>query len=338
MQVDYYLPPAATADAVGRAQRAHRLGYDGFFTAETSHDPFLPIAAAAPQQAGLDWGTAIAVAFARSPMVTAVTARDLSDATRGRFLLGLGTQVKTHITRRFGMEWGEPAARLRDYIGALRAVWDAWDHGTRLSFRGDFYQLTLMTPFFDPGPARHGRIPVYVAGVGPHLCRVAGQTADGFHIHPFHTTTYLDRVVLPGIAAGAAEAGRDPSAIQLVSTVFVATGETEEQMANARHEIARQIAFYASTPSYRPVLETHGWDMGPTLTGMSKRGEWDAMAEVISDEVLEEIAVVAPLDRLGASIRERYADRLDRVGYYSLGGDAELTDAQWSELIETTKA
>jgi probable F420-dependent oxidoreductase len=333
MQVDYYLPP----DATGRAQRAHRLGYDGFFTAEITHDPFLPIAAAAPHQAGLDWGTAIAVAFARSPMVVAMTARDLSDVTGGRFLLGLGTQVKTHVTRRFGMDWDRPVARLRDYIGALRAVWDAWDHGTRLSFRGDFYQLTLMTPFFDPGPSDHGPIPVYIAGVGSQLSRLAGRVADGFHVHPFHTTAYLDQVVLPAIAAGAAESGRDPSSVQLVSTVFVVTGETEEQMARARLQVARQISFYASTPSYRPVLDTHGWDIGPTLTGMSKRGEWEAMAAVITDDVLEEIAVVAPLDQLGARIRERCAGRLNRVGYYSLGGDAELSDEQWTELIAATK-
>jgi probable F420-dependent oxidoreductase len=195
-----------------------------------------------------------------------------------------------------------------------------------------------MTPFFDPGPSSHGPIPIYMAGVGPRLSRVAGQVADGFHVHPFHTTTYLDTVVLPAIAAGAAESGREPGDVRLASTVFVVTGTTAEEMTKARAYVAQQIAFYASTPSYRPVLEAHGWDIGSTLTAMSRRGEWEAMAQVITDDILEEVAVVAPLDELGGRLRERYAGRLDRVGYYSLGGDAGLTDDQWRELIETTKS
>jgi len=337
MLVDYYLPPDAVAAALPRARRARALGYDGFFTAETAHDPFLPIASAAPHQNGLDWGTAIAVAFARSPMVAAMTARDLADITAGRFLLGLGTQVKTHITRRFSMEWSNPAARLRDYIGAVRAVWEAWDEGTRLDFRGDFYQLTLMTPFFDPGPAPYGRIPIYIAGVGPHLSRVAGEVADGFHVHPFHTTAYLDSVVIPAIADGAAKVGRNPEDVALVTTVFLVTGESEEQLARSRARAAQQIAFYASTPSYRPVLDAHGWGIGPELTRLSKRGRWEEMESLITDEVLEKVAVVGHVNDAGRLIRDRYGERLTRVGFYSLGGDEDLTDEQWAALVTSTR-
>ena len=199
MRVDYYLAPHGVGDVIAAAQRAHALGFDGFFTTETAHDPFLPIATAAPHQDGLEWGTAIAVAFARSPMVTAMVARDLTDLTGGRFLLVLGTQIKAHITMRFSAEWSPPVARLRDYIGAVRAIWHAWDTQTRLDYRGDVYQFSLMTPFFDPGPSAFDSPPIYIAGVGPGLSRLAGEVSDGFHVHPFHTVPYLDDVVLPAI-------------------------------------------------------------------------------------------------------------------------------------------
>ncbi len=194
-----------------------------------------------------------------------------------------------------------------------------------------------MTPFFDPGPIRHPEIPVWIAGVGPYMARVAGEVCDGLHVHPLHTVRYLDEVVLPNIASGTRSAGRSGDAVGLSSTVFVVTGHTAEEMASSRIRAAQQIAFYASTPAYRPVLDLHGWDIGPTLSAMSKRGRWDEMGAVIDDEIIEEIAVVAPIGELGQRIRERYGDRLARVGFYGLDAGVQLADEEWSALIASTR-
>ena len=333
MKIDFYCPPDQAADSRAAAAYAVRLGFDGFFTAETTHDPFLPLVLAAEEAPDLDLGTAIAVAFPRSPMVTAMTSWDLARRSGGRFILGLGTQVRAHITRRFSTEWGNPGPRLRDYIQSMRAIWDTWQNGTPLRHEGDFYQFSLMTPFFDPGPIEYPDIPVAIAGVGPYLSRLAGELCDGFHVHPFHTTAYLDRVVLPQISAGADDAGRKQDDCQRISTVFVVTGTSDEQMHKMMASVKQQIAFYASTRSYRPVLEASDWDFGPRLTAMSKRGEWSEMAEVITDEVVAEVGVIAPLDQLGASIRDRYGDRLQRVGLYNLGGHLSLDDDEVSQVI-----
>ncbi len=337
MNVDYYFPPSLPTAAPAAATRAARLGYDGFFSAETSHEPFAPLFLANQAEPGLDLGTAIAVAFPRSPMITAQVAWDLAAVSGGRFLLGLGTQVKAHITRRFSVEWSHPGPRLREYIAALRAIWDTWQNGTPLRFKGDFYQFTLMTPFFNPGPIDHPDVPVYIAGVGPYLSRLAGEACQGFHVHPFHTVKYLDEVVLPRISEGAEAAGRSLDDVTRVATVFVVTGHDEEEIAAQMRPVKQQIAFYASTPSYRIVLDTHGWDFGDTLNAMSRRGEWDAMADVIPDEVVHEVGVVAPIDELGTAMKAKYGDRLQRVGYYTLGGEAALTDEEWAAVIAQTR-
>jgi probable F420-dependent oxidoreductase len=252
-------------------------------------------------------------------MVVAMTAWDLARLTRGRFLLGLGTQVRAHIVRRFASTWDRPGPRLRDYILALRAIWEAWQSSTPLKYEGEFYSLSLMTPFFDPGPIPNPDIPVYIAGVGPHLSRLAGELCDGFHVHPFHTTRYLDRVVLPGIADGARRAGRSSSDVARATTVFVMTGKTDAEIEQAMAPVRQQISFYASTPSYRPVLEANDWDFGDELNAMSKRGQWGEMAAVVPDEAVLEVGVAAPIDRLGTAIRERYGDRVQRVGFYTIG-------------------
>ena len=209
MKVDQYLPAGSVTEGPSFAKWAESLGFDGLFTAETGHDPFLPIAAAAGHTTSLDYGTAIAVAFARSPMTVAYTAWDLAEATNGRFLLGLGTQVRAHIVRRFNMPWSSPGPRMREYIAALRAIWGSWQTGDPLAFEGDFYEFKLMTPFFSPQPMEHSQIPVYIAGVGEYMCRVAGEVADGFHVHPFHTLRYLNDVVVPEHGGG----GRDRRAV-----------------------------------------------------------------------------------------------------------------------------
>jgi probable F420-dependent oxidoreductase len=302
--------PLERAGAVAR--EAEAAGVAGLWTAETSHDPFLPLVAAAEQTRALELGTAIAVAFARSPLVTASIAWDLARLSRGRFLLGLGSQVRAHIERRFGMAWsGRPVAQLREYVAVVHAAWEAWQTGTRPSFRGQFYRLTLMSPLFDPGPIEHPAIPVYLAGVGAGMTRLAGEVAAGLIVHPLHSRAYLADVVLPAVTAGAASAGRAPAAVTIAGSVIVATNE--EEIAEAR----RTIGFYASTPTYRSVLEHHGWGAAAdALAGHARRGRWEALAGEVSDEMLEAFAVVAEPTELRAAL-ERHADGLfERVAPY----------------------
>jgi len=331
VKVDAPLPVAPLGAVAEAARRARRLGFDGVLTAETSHDPYLPLPVAAEAAPDLELGTAIALAFPRSPMVTAQTAWDLAALTGGRFTLGLGTQVKAHITRRFSAEWSSPGPRLREYVLALRAVWRSFQTGEPLRFEGDHYRLTLLTPFFDPGPIPHPDIPVAIAGVGPYLARVAGEVCDGFHVHPFHTVRYLDEVLLPAIRKGAEASGRTLDDVPRFTSVFVITGDDEEA-AGMREAARRQIAFYASTPSYRGVLEAHGWDFGPELTALSRRGEWDRMAGIVTDDVVDTIAVSAPVAGLGAAIRERYGDRIQRIGFYGEGA-ARWSDDRLAEVV-----
>lgn len=339
MKVDYYLPDVKLDQVVDRAAWAQRIGFDGLFTADTSHNPFFPVVASAAAAPDLDYGTAIAVAFARSPMVVAQASWDLAYLTGGRFLLGLGTQIKPHIERRFSMPWGSPAMRLAEYIEALRAIWNTWQNKEPLRFKGVFYSHTLMTPFFDPGPIDHPDVPVYIAGVGPLMARLAGEMCDGYHVHPFHSPRYLREVTLPAMREGAESEGRTLDDVVMTSTVFAVTGRDEAEMAEARQGIKQQMAFYASTPAYAGMLECHGWDFGPTLTAMSKRGEWSEMADVIPDEAVSEVAVEAPPEELGAAVRARYRGLLDRAGLYPFGADLEnMTDDQWSAVVESIRA
>lgn len=320
MKVDYYFPPGPPENAAGAASEASALGYDGFFTAETQYDPFLPLTHAASTEADLEFGTAIAVAFPRSPTVMAMTAWDLARQTKGKFMIGLGTQVKGHIVRRFSSYWaGKPAPQLREYIEAMRAVWDSWQNGAPLKYEGEFYNLSLMTPFFNPGPIPHGDVPVYIAGVGPYLSALAGEICDGFHVHPFHTVAYLDDVVLPNMEKAALSAGRGLDDVERVTTVFIMTGNNDDEIAQSMEPVRQQVSFYASTPSYRSVLEASGWDFGRELTAMSKRGEWDKMPAAVPDDALEQVGVIAPIDKLADAIKDRYGDRVQRVGFYTLG-------------------
>lgn len=334
MKVDYHFPPGPPDGAAAAAARAAEMGYDGFFSAETRYDPFLPLAFAARESAHLDLGTAIAVAFPRSPMITAMTSWDLARLSGGRFILGLGTQVKGHITRRFSTEWSSPGPRLADYIASLRAIWDAWQNSVPLRHQGDFYQFSLMTPFFDPGPISHPDIPVYIAGVGPYLSELAGRVCDGFHIHPFHTIPYLDQVVLPNVAEGAGSAGRSIDEVEMATTVFLMTGESDEKIEKAMEPVRSQISFYGSTPSYRPVFEATGWDFHERLHAMSRRGQWAEMASAVPDEAVLEAGVAAPLDRLADAIKERYRDRVQRVGFYAIGSSLDLDRDALRQVIK----
>ncbi|MYB44515.1 MAG: TIGR03617 family F420-dependent LLM class oxidoreductase [Acidimicrobiia bacterium] len=334
MKIDYYLEDCPLGAVAEQAARAGAIGFDGIFTADTSHDPFLRVMAATSAAPDVEVGTSVAVAFARSPMVVAQTAWDLASLTGGRFLLGLGTQVKPHIERRFSMSWDRPAERMAEFIGSLRAIWDTWQNGTRLRFRGEHYSFSLMTPFFDPGAIARPDVPVHIAGVGPRMSRLAGEMCDGYHVHPFHTVRYLREVTLPAMRAGARAAGRSLDQVEMVSSVMVVTGRDESQIEESRLGVRRQIAFYASTPAYSRVLDAHGWDFGPALATLARRGRWGEMADLIPDEVVAEIAVEAPVNQLGSAISARYEGVLDRVGCYSMGDAiSSITDEEWATVL-----
>ncbi len=321
VKVDFYAPPLGPRDVARLTVIARDVGFDGFLVSETSHDPFVSLGAAAQFSGALELGTAVAVAFARSPMVTAMAAWDLAASTK--FMLGLGTQISAHIRGRFSAEWSEPIERMRDYVTSVRDIWDVWQHGGRLNHRGRFYRFTLMTPFFSPGPVSDPNVPVWLAGVGPGSVALAAEIADGFHVHPFHTVSYLDDVVLPAL-----------SRPQVAASVLVATGNSGSEIRDATMLVRSQIAFYASTPAYRRVLELHGWDVGLALTSLSKRGEWDAMAELVTDDMVNAVAVVAPVDELGRRLRERYSGRLDRIGVYPA---VSLNPDDWAKVLEGLK-
>lgn len=293
-------------------------GYDGLWTAETAHDPFFPLLLASQQTERVELGTGIAVAFARNPMTLAQIAWDLQAASGGRFILGLGSQIKPHITKRFSMEWSSPAARMREMILAIRAIWASWNDGTKLDFQGDFYTHTLMTPFFNPGPNPHGNAKIALAGVGERMTEVAGEVCDGFLCHGFTTERYLREVTLPALERGAAKAGRTVADIEISGPAFVVTGATEEEMVKSTAGTKQQIAFYGSTPAYRPVLELHGWGgLQDDLNKMSKEGKWTEMGELITDEILHTFAVVAEPEKVAAGLDERYGDVVQRISFYA---------------------
>ena len=317
MKLDLNLAFDDPRQAIALAREAEALGYDGLWTAETRHEPFLPLALAAEHTSRVTLGTAIAVAFPRSPTVTAHTAWDLQALSGGRFILGLGTQVKGHMERRFAVPWTAPGPRLRDYVLALRALWRCWQDGGRLDYQGEHYRLTLMTPFFAPAPIAHPRIPIYLAAVNAYNLALAGELADGVHVHPFHSVTYLRQFALPYLETGLARAGRRRDELTRASSVFLITGRTEAEMTRARSFARTQIAFYASTRTYEPVLTVHGWqDLTPRLHRKSVAGDWAGMAALVTDEMLAAFAVEAPLTDLGAAVRARYGGLLDRIAPY----------------------
>jgi probable F420-dependent oxidoreductase len=316
IRLDGRLPP----DIDGAAQEAPHLeaaGYDAAWSSEAAHDPFLPIAAAALHTERIHLGTGIAVAFARSPMTVAVAANDLQRATGGRFILGLGAQVRPHIERRFGMPWSRPAARMREFVLAVRAIWDAWDQRSRLDFRGEFYSHTLMTPFFDPGPNPFGPPRVFVAAVGPGMLATAAQVADGVILHSFATTRYLREIVGPVIAANL-DRSRADAGFEVAYPLFVATGRNDAEVEIAATAVRQQIAFYASTSAYRCVLELEGWgDLHPELNRLSRAGDWDSMGRLVSDEMLHAFAAVGPPEAIARALRRRCSGVVDRVSFYA---------------------
>jgi probable F420-dependent oxidoreductase len=306
-----------TLDAGALARQTEEAGYAGIWCPETGHDAFLPLLLAAEHTETLELGTGIAVAFARNPMNMATLANDLQLFSKGRFMLGLGSQIKPHIEKRFSMPWSRPAARMREYVQAMRAIWATWNTGERLNFRGEFYKHTLMTPMFSPGANPYGAPRVFIAGVGELMTEVAGEVGDGFLVHGFTTESYLREVTLPALDRGLERSGKTRADIEVSYPGMVVTGETEEQIKAARQSVKRQLAFYGSTPAYKPVLSHHGWgDLQTELNTLSKRGEWDQMTELITDDVVDTFAAVGAPDEIPGIVLKRFGDVVDRFSFY----------------------
>jgi probable F420-dependent oxidoreductase len=290
-------------------------GYDGAFSFESSHDPFLPLAAACATTSRLRLGTAVAIGFARNPMVLANVGYDLQLMSGGRFAFGLGSQIRPHIERRFSETWSHPARRMREMVRAIGAIWDAWEHGTPLDFRGEFYTHTLMTPAFDPGPNPCGRPPLLVGGFGPAMVAVAGEVADGLIVHPFNTRRTMEELTLPALDRGIAKAGRSRADVEVLWVTMVVTWSDDAERAVAMASAKAQLGFYGSTPAYRPTLDLHGWgDLQPELNALSKQGDWERMIGLVPDELVETIAVTGPRDEIAGRLLERTRGICDHLG------------------------
>lgn len=334
MKVDAGLM-ASLEDVPKLAQELEARGFDGGITAELANDVFFPLVLAAEHTERLELMTSIAVAFSRNPMLLANISNDLQAYSKGRFILGIGSQIRPHITRRFSMPWSHPAARMREFILAMRAIWDCWYRGEKLDFRGEFYTHTLMTPMFTPTNNPYGAPRVVLAAVGPKMAEVAGEVADGMLVHAFTTERYLREVSLPAIERGLAAGGRSRDDFQVCYPPFVVTGRNPTEREESRTAVTRQLAFYASTPAYRPVLELHGWgELQAELNVMSKRGEWIEMGERISDEILDAFAIVSEPEDVANAVKERFGGLVDRVTCTF----PHATDEQRRGYIETLRA
>ena len=323
-------------NAVGaQAAEMEDMGYTGVMTAETAHDPFFPLLVAAQHTQRVQLMTSIAVAFARSPMTLANIGHDLNAFSKGRFVLGLGSQIRPHITKRFSMPWSSPAARMREYIMAMRAIWDCWHQQQPLEFTGEFYTHTLMTPFFTPTNVDYGAPKVFLAAVGPKMTEVAGEVADGVIVHAFNTEKYLRETTLPALERGFAKAGKKREDFEISYPMFVVTGSTEEDMREAQQATCQQIAFYGSTPAYKPLLESIGaGELQGELNTMSKQGRWKEMGELITPELLQEFAIVGEPQNLAGQIATRYGDIVDRTS----AAYAHIGKADRASIIEKLSA
>jgi probable F420-dependent oxidoreductase len=331
VKIDAPLVTAALSDVPGIAREIEAMGYDGVYTFEGPHDPFFPLALAAEHTSRVDLATAIAVAFARSPMNLAHIGWDLQALSQGRAILGLGSQIKPHIEKRFSMPWSRPAARMREMVLAIRAIWSSWQDATPLRFEGEIYRHTLMTPFFTPEPGDFGRARIFLAGVGAGMTEVAGEVADGFLVHPFSTPEFLREHTLPALERGLATSGRTRAEIELSWPVMVVTGSSDDDIAAAASVTRTQLAFYGSTPAYRVVLDAHGWgNLQPELNRLSKEGRWDVMASLIDDDMLNTFAVCAPPGEVAPLMKARYGDLVDRIAF---NAPYRADPAAWAETL-----
>lgn len=340
MELDLYCTEPHPTRVGEIARQAQAAGFAGLWVTEAAHNPYIAAALAAEAADGLIIGTDVAIAFPRSPMVTAQAAWDLAALSGGRFILGLGTQVKAHLERRFSVSADRPAARIREYILALRAIFDAFAKRAPLRFDGEFHRFSLLTDFFDPGPIEVPDPPIYLAGVNERLGQVAGEVADGFCVHPLNSPEYLSEVLRPSIEEGAKKAGRDASAVSLVAPVFVVVGEPGPELDRQRDAIRLQIAFYATTPSYRRVLEVHGRDdLGSRLGSLLRAGDREGMAAAIDDDLLDAFAVTAPWDGLAEALISRFQGLADRIfPYHTRGLDEPEVAARWREVAAAVSA
>jgi probable F420-dependent oxidoreductase len=331
VKVDAQLPPVAELNPGEIASAAEAAGQDAIWTSEIKYDPFITLALAAAQTERIQVGSAIALAFVRNPMSTAVAANHLQLLSKGRLLLGLGSQIKAHVTRRFSMPWSHPAPRMREYILAMREIWDCWATDRKLNFEGEYYSHTLMTPFFNPGSHPYGAPKVFLAGVGPLMTRVAGEVADGFLCHGFTTERFMREVTLASLVEGR---GGDLTGFEISGLPLIATGADEAAMATAKQAVRGQVAFYGSTPAYRPVLDLHGWgELSDELHALSREGRWTDMTDRIDDEVLDAFAVVAEPDNVAAELVRRYGDVMTRMTFYTpYAADATIMTAIANEI------
>ena len=339
MKFDANLRPLRLADVSTEAARYEEMGFDGVWSFESAHDPFLPLAQAALNTTKLGIGTNIAVAFARSPYAMAQAAWDLADVSKGRFHLGVGSQVRAHVERRFSAEFDHPAARLTDYIKCVKAIWDSFQNGTKPDYQGEFYRYVLNNPMFNPGPIDHPDIPVYIAGVNPRMCQVAGEAADGMHVHPMHSVSYLRDVVRPAVERGAKLSGRSVEDIAFFAPVFVITGETQAERAEAEKNVRYQIGFYGSTPNYRALLEHHGYDtLGKELSAATRAGEFDKLPGLVPDELLEACSVAGEPTEIAPILQKRYEGGLMQRAslYFSMEKDAP--EGKWREFVQAFKS
>jgi len=312
------------------------IGYDGAFSFEAKHDPFLPLVLAAESTRTLSLGTAIAIAFARTPMTLANAAYGLQSISGGRFILGLGSQVRPHIQNRFSMPWSRPARRMREIVLAIKAIFARWEGQAELDFEGEFYRHTLMIPAFDPGPNPYGPPPIYTAGVGPLMTEVAAEVADGFFGHPFNTRTSLLANVMPAIERGLAKSGRRREDIEMIFATLVVTADREDEFERVKEAARKQLAFYGSTPAYRPTLDAHGWgDLHVELNRMSKQNRWDEMTDLIEDEVLETIAVVGERHEIADKLRARLDGIADGV---SLTHNRAPDPGHWADVVAALRS
>lgn len=326
---------AQLADAASEAQRLQRIGYDGIYTLEGSGDPFLPLVLAAQQCPGLTLATGIAVAFPRNPAHIAYQAWDLQRFTKGHFMLGLGSQVRSHIEKRFGIEFDPPAPRMREYILAVKAFFDCWQNGAELNVQGRYYRHTLMTPMFNPGPVAGGPPPILLGAVGPRMTEVAGEVADGLIVHPFNTLPFLENTQLPALARGRAKAlaAREHYIVQ--AGAICVTGTTEEEYRAAELTVKGLLAFYGSTPAYLPPMAAVGYEaLHPELNRLSKQGRWEEMTQLIDDGFLKAFAVVGEPDTIAAQLLQRYQGLATRLSIYA---PYVLPDTAWQAIIAGLK-
>ena len=336
MKIDTAFMPSTFDAAAKVARDAEDMGFDGLWSAETSHDPFFPLVVAARETERIKLGTGVAIVFPRSPMVLANICWDLQANSSGRFMLGLGTQVKGHNQRRFSVKWESPVKRLREVVLSLRAIWDCWQNDTKLNFEGEFYQFSLMTPFFNPGPIEHPHVPIVISGLNPLISQLAGEVCDGFFVHNFHTPTYLKETVIPNIEKGMAKTGRKREDFTLQTGTFIASGTNEDEVQKAIGPIRQQVSFYASTRTYKGVLDAHGWgDTCFRLNEKAAKGDWDGMAAEITDEMLDEIALVGTYDEIAKKLASRYKGLLDRliIGF----GSERQDEGRYRELVQEVR-